>query len=111
MSENFDGESGHATGEGSAPQAWVWSQYKGVLSGVESRGSAVVKQSFPPSGSRSQIKVEVLQTVSDRPSAPETEELIRTDRARHPLAVAVGFAAAIMILVVLARLFSPGSAP
>ncbi|RNJ48157.1 hypothetical protein D1O30_20265 [Methylocystis hirsuta] len=89
----------------------MWSQYKGVLAGVESRGSAVVKQSVPPSGSRTQIKVELLQTVSDRQSAPETEALIRADRARHPLAVAVGFAAAIMILVVLAWLFSLGSAP
>lgn len=111
MSKNFDDESGHAGGEGGAPQAWVWSQYRGVLAGVESRGSAVVKQSVPPSGSRGQINVEFLQTVSDRPSALETEELIRTDRARHPLAAAVGFAVAIMILVVLARLFSLGSTP
>jgi hypothetical protein len=111
MSKNFDGaESEHAGADGSAPQAWVWSQYKGVLPGVESHGSAIVKESVPPSGSRSQIKVELPQTVSDRQSAPETEALIRTDRARH-FAVAVGLAAAVMILVALAWLFSPGPAP
>lgn len=112
MSRNFSGaESGHVDADGSAPQAWVWSQYKGVLPGVKSGGSAVAKESVPIAESRSQIKVELPQTVSGRQSAPETETLIRTDRARHPFAVAVGLAAAVLILIVLAWFFSPGLAP
>jgi hypothetical protein len=112
MSKNFDGaESGRAGVEVSVPQAWVWSQYKGVLPGVKSGGSAVAKESVPIAGSRGQIKVELPQTVSDRQSAPETETVIRTDRARHPFAVAVGLAAAVLILIVLAWFFSPGLAP
>lgn len=112
MSKNFNcADSAHAAADGSAPQAWVWSQYKGVLPGVENRGAAVAKDSAPPARSRGQTKVEFPQTVSGGPSAPETEALISTDRARHPLAVAIGFAVAIVILVVLARLFSAGPAP
>ena len=112
MSKNFDEtESGHVGADGSAPQAWVWSQYKGVLPDVKSGGSAVAKEFVPIAGSRGQIKVELPQTVSDRQSAPETETLIRTDRARHPFAVAVGLAAAVLILIVLAWFFSPGLAP
>ena len=107
MSKNFDAaERGHAAADGSMPHAWVWSQYKGVLPGVKSGGSAVAKESVPPAGSRSQIKVELPQTVTDRQSAPEPEMLINTDRARHPLAVAAGLAAAALILIALAWLFS-----
>lgn len=110
--QEFDGaDSAHAAADGSAPQAWVWSQYKGVLPGVENRGAAAAKESAPPVGSQGQTKVEFPQTVSDRQSAPQTEALISTDRARHPIIVAIGFTAAIMILVVLAWLFSPGPAP
>jgi type IV secretory pathway TrbD component len=112
MSKNSDGaESVHAGADGSVPQAWVWSQYKGVLPGVKSGGSAVAKESVPIAGSRSQIKIELPQTVADRQSTPEPETLISTDRARHPFAVATGLAAAVLILVVLAWFFSPGPAP
>ncbi len=112
MSKNFDGaDSAHVAADGSAPQAWVWSQYKGVLPSVENRGATVAKESAPPAGSRDQIKVELPQTVSGGPSASETEALISADRARHPLAVAIGFAVAIVILVVMASLFSAGHAP
>ncbi len=107
MSKNFDGaESGGAGADGSAPQAWVWSQYKGVLPGAESRGSTVATESAPPARSRSQIKVELPQAVVDRQSAPETEALISTNTARRPLAVAAGLAAAVVILVLLVWLFS-----
>ena len=112
MSENSDGgKSGRTGADGATSQAWVWSQYKGVLPDVESRGSAVAKEFAPPAGSRSQIKTQLPQTVSDRQSAPETEALIRTDRARHPLAIVAGLAAAVLILVVLAWLFSPRPTP
>ena len=112
MSKNFDGgKSGHAGADGSAPQAWVWSQYKGVLPRAESSGSTIAKEAAPPAASRSQIKTELPQIVSDRQSAPDTEALIRTDRARRPLAVVTGLAAAVLILVVLAWLFSPRPTP
>jgi hypothetical protein len=107
MSKNSNGaESVHAGADGSAPQAWVWSQYKGVLPGVKSGGSAAAKELAPPTVSRSQSKVELPQTVADRQSTPRPETLSSTERARHPLAVAVGLAAAVVILVVLAWLFS-----
>jgi hypothetical protein len=111
MSNNFDGGKSSAGADGSVPQAWVWSQYKGVLPGVKDRASTVVKEAVSTAGSRSQIKTELPQTVSDRQSAPETEALIRTDRTRRPLAAVAGLAAAVLILIVLAWLFSPRPAP
>lgn len=108
-----------ANGKGDAPQAWIWSEYRGVLPQIESAGSLSSGAPAPSELVRREDEGEFPGGASEsRPAAaappppPEAEPPFKPE-PRYTRAPALGLAAVIVAIAGLAWLFTtrPASNP